>query len=76
MGVVNDPWVGVVVGFSMAFSGDDAGFYGFVGNPMTHFMLKDISFTDVWQPVPTYKLPSRTNVHGIPNDVCHHSPQA
>lgn len=52
MGVVTILWV--VVGFSLAFSADDASFAGFVGNPMTHFMLKDISFTDVWQPVPTY----------------------
>jgi len=52
MGVVSILWV--VVGFSMAFSGDDVAFGGFVGNPMTHFMLKDISFTDVWQPVSTY----------------------
>ena len=52
MGVVSILWV--VVGFSMAFSGDDVGFGGFIGNPMTHLMLKDISFTDVWQPVPTY----------------------
>jgi ammonium transporter, Amt family len=52
MGVVSILWV--VVGFSIAFSGDDVSFGGFMGNPLTHFMLKDITFTDVWQPVATY----------------------
>ncbi|MEQ1829989.1 MAG: ammonium transporter [Pirellula sp.] len=49
--VVSILWV--VVGFSLAFSGTEIG-GGFAGDPMTHFMLKDISFTDVWQPVATY----------------------
>lgn len=52
MGVVSILWV--VVGFSIAFSADDKGFGGFMGNPMTHFMLNGISFTDPWKPVDTY----------------------
>jgi len=47
MALVTVIWV--VVGFSIAFGGDKLG--GAIGNPMDYFMLKDISFTEPWEPM-------------------------
>ncbi len=52
MGVVSILWV--VVGFSLAFGPDYAS--GFMGNPTSYLMLKDISFKDNWFPVDTYSV--------------------
>lgn len=49
MGVVTVLWV--MVGFSMAFSADDKGTAGFMGNPMTHLLLSGITTTESWKPV-------------------------
>lgn len=49
MSLITVLWV--LVGFSMAFSGDEAATSGFVGNPMTFFLLKDISAFNPWKPV-------------------------
>jgi ammonium transporter, Amt family len=53
MCIISVLWV--VVGFSMAFGGDVAG--GFCGNPMEYFMLKDITTTDPWAPMPNVWWP-------------------
>ncbi len=53
MCIVSVLWV--VVGFSMAFGGDVAG--GFCGNPWEFFMLKDITTTEPWSPVPNVWWP-------------------
>jgi Amt family ammonium transporter len=49
MGVVTVLWV--LVGFSMAFSGDDKATAGFMGNPMTHLLLNGVTPGDPWKPV-------------------------
>jgi Amt family ammonium transporter len=49
----------VTVGYSLAFAGgapEDEIFGGFAGNPMKHFMLAGISFTDSFEPVTGVKL--------------------
>ncbi|HUP77198.1 MAG TPA: hypothetical protein VM260_01465, partial [Pirellula sp.] len=53
MALVTILWV--TVGYSLAFSGTEI-FGGFAGNPMTHFMLTGISFTDSFEPVAGVKL--------------------
>ena len=45
----------ITVGYSIAFSGTEI-LGGFAGNPMTHFMLTGISFTDSFEPVAGVKL--------------------
>jgi Amt family ammonium transporter len=47
MGVISIVWV--VVGYSLAF-GDSVG--GFVGNPMTHFMMKGVLDAKPWGTIP------------------------
>jgi ammonium transporter, Amt family len=56
MALVTLIWV--TVGFSLAFSADDANqlFGGFAGNPMTHFMLTGVSFTSSFEPMAGVKL--------------------
>jgi Amt family ammonium transporter len=44
MGLVTVLWM--VVGFSLAFGENTLG--GFIGSPLTYFMLKGLSFTEVW----------------------------
>jgi ammonium transporter, Amt family len=48
MCIVTVLWV--VVGFSLAFGSDVAG--GFIGNPFDYFMLKGVTTTEPWEPMP------------------------
>src|SRR5882762_6951227 len=50
-GVVSVLWV--IVGYSLCF-GDTIG--GFIGNPMTHFMFKDVASGKPWSLAPTIPL--------------------
>jgi len=49
MSLITVLWV--LVGYSLAFSGDDKGFAGFCGNPMTHMLLNGVSAYDAFKPV-------------------------
>jgi Amt family ammonium transporter len=49
MSLVTVLWV--LIGFSMAFSGDDKGTAGFMGNPLTYFLLDGVTVADGWKPV-------------------------
>jgi Amt family ammonium transporter len=49
MSLVTILWV--LFGFSMAFSGDDRGTGGFMGNPLDYFLLDRVTTVDGWKPV-------------------------
>lgn len=61
MCIVTVIWV--VVGFSIAFGSDSAG--GLFGNPLDYFMLKGITTTEPWEPMPKVWWPISEQVFMI-----------
>jgi Amt family ammonium transporter len=61
MCIVTVLWV--VVGFSIAFGSDKAG--GLFGNPFDYFMLKGITTTEPWEPMPKVWWPISEQVFMI-----------